>query len=680
MRRRAVLLLAMLVGIGLARQARPLLGFAVEAGETTAGDRQAREAGMELAKPLVVQVMRGDEPVESVPVRFEVVLEPKANRFGGRPARLSDTLVYTNSRGFARTRLVLGTAAGEYQVRASALNQEIVFAATGLPRRWYLVTAVEMVGGLCLFLFGLYYGSKGLRRLAGEKIRELLFGLTRRRTLGAIVGIGVTVIFQSSSATITLLVSMASAGLLNLTQSLGVILGADIGTTITVQILAFRFFDYALIVAVIGFVLMNSARRLRDIGQAVFGFGLVFYSLKVVLTAAEPLRYMPPVQAAVADMARVPLLAFLAAVLFTALFRSSAATIGVVVGLSFAGLVDLRTAVPFILGANVGTTFNAVLASWRGTTEAKRIALGHVLFKVLIVVLLLPFLPWLVRLFAFSARTVPRQIANAHTLINVMAAVLFLPLLVPFQRLLERLVPEQRNGRAGLRFLQADALAAPELAVAQTTREVQRMGDIVLDMFTQALPVFLSGDKEGRRRIIAADDEVDRLEESITAFLAKVPQEGIGPELSKRTVALFYVTDELEHIGDIISKNLMNYARRKINENLAFSDEGLADISGFHQEVKRRLEMANAALATWDRELSERLMQERQWGVDRKRELHNRHLDRLSAGLKETIDTSTIHLDIIADLERINFHCSQIGEAIAGRHSRPAVADNGTED
>lgn len=671
MRTIAPLLLVALAAACFARQTKPLLGYAVEAGETTAGDRQVREAGMELARPLVVQVMRGDEPVESVAVRFEVVLEPKANRLGGRPARLSDTLVYTSSRGFARTRLALGTAPGEYQVRASALNQEIVFEATGLRRHWYLVTIVEMVGGLCLFLFGLYYGSKGLRRLAGEKVRELLFALTRRRTLGALVGIGITVIFQSSSATITLLVSMASAGLLTLTQSLGVILGADIGTTITVQILAFRFFDYALIVAVAGFVLMNSARRLRDIGQAVFGFGLVFYSLKVVLTAAEPLRFMPPVQAAVADMARVPVLAFLVAVLFTALFRSSAATIGVVVGLSFAGLVDLRTAVPFILGANVGTTFNAVLASWQGTTEARRIAVGHVLFKVLIVLLLVPFLPWLVRLFAVSARTVPRQIANAHTLINVMAAVLFLPLLMPFRRLLERLVPERQEGAAGLRFLQADALAAPELAVAQATREVQRMGDVVLAMFTQALPVFLNGDKEGRRAIIAADDQVDKMEEGITAFLVRVPQEGIGPELSRRTVALFYVTDELEHIGDIVSKNLMNYARRKMNENLAFSDEGLADLSEFHQEVRKRLEMANAALATWDKELAERMMQERQWGVDRKRELHNRHLDRLAAGLKETLDTSTIHLDMIADLERINFHCSQIGEAIAGRHARP---------
>jgi len=677
MRASLMLLAAALAGTGLGRTGPARLGFAVEAGETIAGSGQAQEAGMGLARPLTVQVMRGSEPVEGTRVRFEVLIEPTANLYGRARAELSDSFAVTNSRGLAHARLRLGSEPGDYRVRASALGQEVVFEATGLPRRWYLVTAVEMVGGLCLFLFGLYYGSKGLRRLAGEKVRELLFALTRRRTLGALVGIGVTVVFQSSSATITLLVSMASAGLLTLTQSLGVILGADIGTTVTVQILAFRLFDYALIVAVLGFVLMNSWRRLRDVGQAVFGFGLVFYSLKVVLAAAAPLRWMPPVQSFVASMAGVPWLALLAAVVFTALFRSSAATIGVVVGLSFAGLVDLRSAIPFILGANIGTTFNAILASWRGSTEARRIAVGHVLFKVLIVLLALPFLPLLARLFAASARDVPRQIANAHTLMNVMAAVLFLPLLAPLQRLLERLVPERQDARTGPRFLQPDALAAPELAVAQATREVQRMGDIVLGMYREAMPVFLGGDKEGRRRIVAEDDRVDQLEESITGFLARVPQEGIGPELSRRTVALFYVTDELEHVGDIVSKNLMSYVRKKVNENLAFSDQGLGEIRAFHAEVQQRLEMALAALATWDMVLAGRLMADREWGVARKRDLHNRHLARFSSGLKETLDTSTIHLDLIADLERINFHCSQIGEAISGRHQpEPNPADS----
>lgn len=666
MRRRIVFALAALAAVAAAAVPGARLRLARVPGDTTGGHGQAAEAGRMPAAPLVVEVVRQGRPVAGVEVRFAVVSEPPENRYQGRPASLTDTLVVTDAKGFAATRIRLGSTSGWYLVRASALEQEVVFWEKALPRRWYLVTGVGMLGGLCLFLFGLYYGSKGLRRLAGERLREALFALTKHRALGALVGVVVTVIFQSSSATITLLVGMASAGLLTLGQSLGVILGADIGTTVTVQILAFRLFDYALVVAVLGFILMNSGRRRRDVGQAVFGFGLVFYSLKVVLEAAAPLRDIKPVTDFVTAVAGLPGLALLVAVVITALFRSSAATIGIVVGLSFAGLARLETAIPFVLGANLGTTFNAIVASWRGPAEARRIAVGHVLFKAIVVALALPFLPLLARLFAVTARDVPRQIANAHTLINVAAALLFLPVLAPLQKLLVKLVPD-RAGKLGPRYLDPTALDAPELAVAQVTREVLRMGDKVLGMYRAALGVFLSGDKEGRRRVVAADDEVDRLEESITAFLASVPQEGAGPEASRRVMALFYITDELEHVADIVSKNLMRYAGRKMDENLAFSEEGLEEIRVYHGEVGQRLETALAAVATWDAALAERLVRDREWGVDRKRELHDRHLERLGRGLKESRDTSTIHLDLISDLERVNFHCSQVGAAVA-RH------------
>ncbi len=657
---RLVPLLLLIATIGQAAT----ISFGQLDGEDVSGNRQVGEAGLGLARPLTVQVTRNGVPLVGVPVRFSVLSQPLDNYYGKTPARLADTLVLTDRLGFARTRLSLGATAGDYRIRAATAEDEVVFDIVALRRRWYLLTIVEMLGGLTLFLFGLYYGSKGLRRLAGNRVRELLFSLTANRILGALSGIGVTVIFQSSSATITLLVGMARAGLLSLGQSLGVILGADIGTTVTVQILAFRLFDYAIIVAVLGFVLMNSWRRLRNIGQAVFGFGLVFWSLKVVLTAADPLRYVPQVASVVAAVGRVPWLALLFAVLFTGLIRSSAATIGIIVGLSFAGLVDLKTAVPFILGANVGTCFNAILASWRGGIEAKRIAAGHLLFKLVTVGLVMPFLPFLVRLFSLTASAVPRQIANAHTLINVMAAVVFLPLLGGYERLLRRLVPDRASQALGPRYLDLTALEAPEVAVAQACREVLRMGDRVLELYRAALPVFLNNDKEGRRRIVAGDDEVDRLEGAITGFLARVSQEELSPALSRRTVALFYVTDELEHIADVVSKNIMAHCRKKMEEGLAFSAEGLAEIGQFHAEVEQSLTQAIAALATWDRKLAIGLVERRAWGVERRRELHDRHLGRLSQGLKETMDTSSVHLDMIADIERINFHCSQIGQAV----------------
>ncbi|MBN2537576.1 Na/Pi symporter [candidate division WOR-3 bacterium] len=648
--------------------ASPGLGFAALAEEDISGNNQAGEAGLELKRPLAVQVTDSNRPVPGVRVRFRVLSEPA----GTDSARLSDTLVTTDPLGFARSRLRLGAAPGDYRVRVTARGDELVFAATALRRRWYLVTVIELLGGLALFLFGLYYGSKGLRRLAGGRLRQLLFSLTSNRVLGALVGVVVTVVFQSSGATTVLLIGMASAGILGLGQALGVILGADIGTTITVQVLAFRLFDYALAVAVLGFILMNAHRRLRDAGQAIFGFGLVFFSLKVVLTATEPLNHVPQVTGALAGLGAHPWLGLLFALVFTALVRSSAATIGIVVGLSFSGLIDLAGAVPFILGANIGTSFAAVLASWRTGVEARRIAFGHVLFKVIIVGACLPLLPWLTQLVAATAGDLPRQVANAHTLINLAALVLFLPLLTPYRKLIERLVRPRPGESFGPRYLAGGAVESPELAVAQATREVLRMADRVQRMYHRALAVFIERDKTGRREVVATDDQVDRLETDIIGFLARISQEELNEEQSRKTAALYHVTDHLEHIADIVSKSLMAHARKRIEEGLAFSDEGIEEIRGFHAEVGKNIQAAIACITTWDQQLARRLAACKDWGNARQHELQARHLERLCQGLKPTLDTSSVHLDFIADLERVNFHCSRIGAAVAGLPARPA--------
>ncbi len=642
--------------------------------EDLSGSGQAGEAGLYLARPFAVQIISAGRPVPGVAVEFSILSQPRENQRPEDRAQLTDTLVVTDLQGIARTRLRLGKAPGEYCVMARSQGQYLILSAIALSRGWYVISAIELLGGLVLFLFGLYYGSKGLRRLAGERLRQALYSLTANRWVGALVGVVVTVIFQSSSATTVLLVGLTSAGILELSRALAVVLGADIGTTITVQVLAFRLYDYALLVAVVGFLLMNSLRRLRNLGQAIFGFGLVFYSLKLVLTAAGPLRYLPDVTAVLARLSHLPWLGFFSALLLTALIRSSAATIGMVVSLAFTGLVDVAAAIPFILGANVGSGFTALWAALRGSVEARRIAVGHLLFKVIIVGICVPFLPWLVKLVTLTARDAPRQVANAHTLINVFASLLFLPLLTPYKRLLEQLVAAGRRDKFGPRYLDSSSLEAPALAVAQATREVLRMADRVLLMFNRSLEVFLHRDKEGRREVVALDDQVDRLEESITGFLARISQEELSDQLSRKTVALFYITDELEHIADIVSKSLMAHAAKRIEQGLAFSEPGLEEIKAFHAEVGENLKTAIACIATWDMGLAQRLVACKDWGVERKRVLHNRHLERLSQGWKESIDTSSVHLDFISDLERANFHCSQIGAAVLGLTIRSSLS------
>jgi phosphate:Na+ symporter len=630
------------------------------------GDSAVGEAGKALAKKLVVEVLDAQgAPERGVPVRFRILSEPRENVLANEPARLADTILPTNPQGIAATSFRFGRAAGEYRVAVSAGESELVYSLTARPRNWLASLIFGLLGGLSFFLFGLYYGSKGLRRLAGNKLRELLFNLTRHRVLGVLAGIAVTVIFQSSSATTALLVSFATTGLLGLGQALGVILGADIGTTLTVQLLAFRIFDYALTLTVIGFILMYTWRRLKDVGQAVFGFGLVFFSLKIVADATAPLKLDPNFPRVLESLGNAPVWGTIIAVLFTFLVRSSAATVGIAVGLAVSGLLTLKASIPIILGANVGTALSAWIASWRGNAEAKRIALGHVLFKLIIVIPLLFLIGPLVGLIEHTAGSTARQVANAHTLINVFAMLIFLPFLTGFERLVRRLVPERKEeAGAQPRYLDRTLLDAPAVALGQATREVLRMGDMALEMLKTSLPVFLKNDKEARHALIAQDDRVDALEQAVSSYLTDLTREELPAALSQKAVALFYIVNELEHIGDIVSKSLMSYTKKKIDENLSFSQEGLQEISGFHAEAVETLRMALAALSTWDRNLAAETVRRKELGNQRLAELHNRHLDRLRQGLKESIDTSTIHLDFLSDLERMNFHATSIAVAV----------------
>ncbi|MDW7987555.1 MAG: Na/Pi symporter, partial [candidate division WOR-3 bacterium] len=642
---------------------KPVLGS-----EDLSGDNQVGEVSRRLKKPLIIQVVdEQGKPIAGKLIRFSVLSEPKENFYTQKLAQLSQTEVISDNNGYAETYLTFGGAPGEYCIRAVLDNKaEKIFSLTALPKRWYLIVILGFLGGLCFFLFGLYYGSKGLRRLAGPSLREIVFNLTRHRILGALVGILVTLIFQSSTATSVLLISFVSTGLIGLMQALAVILGADIGTTFTAQLLAFKLYDYALFIIIIGFLLMNSFKKIRDFGQALFGFGLVFFAIKLVFEASQPLKYFPAFIDMIISFENYPILGVIFAMIFTFLVHSSAATIGIAVGLAFSGLLSLKAAIPIILGANLGTSFSPLFASLKTSLEARRVALGHTIFKFIIVLALLPFVEPLAKIFSHTASSVPRQIANAHTLINLIACIVFLPLLNPFEKLLRNILPEylQERYKAQPLYLDPTVLDTPAMALAQAHREVLRIGDIVLEMFKKSLEVFLNNDKEGRKKLISEDDQVDNLVKNVTHYLTKLPTPDLPVELLRKNVALLYIIDDLEHIGDIISKSLMVYTKKKIDYGLVFSDEGLRDIQEFHKEVEDTLKKAIASLGSWDEKLALDVSARREFGNIRLQELHNRHLARLVAGLKESIDTSTIHLDFISDLERINYHGAKIGLSV----------------
>ncbi|PYN98924.1 MAG: hypothetical protein DMD91_13970 [Candidatus Rokuibacteriota bacterium] len=527
-----------------------------------------------------------------------------------------------------------------------------------------MMVVLALFGGMALLLYGIRLSGEGLQRATGTRLRHLLTGLSSNRLMAVVSGVVVTGLLQSSSATTIMLIGFVSAGLMTFRQTLGVILGADVGTTLTVQLIAFKVTDYALLLVGLGFTTMFVAARrvFKDVGQAVLGLGLIFLGLKVILDGFDPVRTNPLLSQVLAALASSTILTVLVAAVFSALVTSSAATIALALALAHQGLLGLQGAVAIVLGANVGTCATALMASFGASAEAKRVALAHIAFKVLGVALVLPFVGPFTALVVSTASDSARQIANAHTLFNVGMSLVFLPFASLAARTIEALVPDDQVGENPLktRYLDERSLDQPSLALGQATREALRMGDVAQAMFRDVAPVFGRDNQELLEDVERRDDQLDFLEREIKLFLARLSRETVGPDLSRREIGLLSFIGNLENIGDIIDKNLMELARKKIYQGRRFSDAGWAEILEFHGMVTKNLETAIAAFATSDRTLAQHVLDQRPVTRQRERELRESHLGRLRAGLAESLETSEIHLDILTNLKRISSHVSAL--------------------
>ncbi len=521
-----------------------------------------------------------------------------------------------------------------------------------------------LFGGMALVLYGMQLTGEGLQRAAGGRLRQVLTHLTANRVSAALTGAGVTALIQSSTATTVMLIGFVQAGLLSLHQAMGIILGADVGTTLTVQLIAFHVYDYAPLLVGAGFFTLFFAKRrlFKDLGQALLGFGLIFLGLKLLIDGMQPLQGSPVVAQVLLAFAESPLLGVAAAAVFAAVVASSAATIGLAIALASHGLLPLAGAVPLVLGANIGTCATALAASLGSTTEAKRVAVAHIGFKLLGAAVVLPFLGPFVALAGSSAAELPRQIANAHTFFNVGISLLFLP----FQRLAARLIvaavpdrPEE-EARFRTRYLDERFSDQPSLALGQAQREALRMADIVQGMFRDAAAVFRTGSQELLEDVERRDDQVDYLEREIKLYLTRLARHTMSEDLSRREIALLGFIGNMENIGDIIDKNLMELARKKLYQGRRFSEAGEAELIDFHAQVSKNLERAIVAFATGDRSLALEVLEQRATVRQRERELRQSHLDRLRAGLAESMETSEIHLDVLTNLKRINSHVTAV--------------------
>jgi phosphate:Na+ symporter len=526
------------------------------------------------------------------------------------------------------------------------------------------MTLLALFGGLALLLYGMQLIGEGLQRAAGGHLRHLLTSMTRTRLAAVASGALVTSIIQSSSATTLMLIGFVSAGLVTFRQSLGVILGADIGTTFTVQLLAFKVQELSLLLVGVGFAMTFFARRglLKSLGQVILGFGFIFLGMKVMNDGLAPLAENELTRQVLVALAGNQFLALLVGAVLSAGMASSAATIGLMLSLGHQGLLPLAAAIPVVLGANIGTCATALAASLRSSSDARRVAVAHIAFKVLGVALVFPIVAPLTVLVAQTAGDVARQIANAHTFFNVAISALFLPFAPWAARVITALVPEEERGDNPYRtrYLDDRFLDQPALAIGQATREALRMGDVAQNMLRDAMVVLRTDNQELLEDVERRDDQLDYLDREIKLFIARLGRETMSAGMAQKEIALISFIGNLENIGDIIDKNLMELARKKLYQGRRFSEAGEAELIEFHSLVSKNLERAIAGFAANDRSLAQEVLDMRPMVRQRERELRDSHLARLRRGLAESLETSEIHLDVLTNLKRISSHITAL--------------------
>lgn len=530
---------------------------------------------------------------------------------------------------------------------------------------------VGLLGGMGLLLFGISIMSEGLQKIAGAKLRHILSSLTHNKFLAVIIGALVTILFQSSTATTVTLVGLTSASIITLRQALGVILGADIGTTVTAQLIALKVTEIALPIVGIGAIIIFFGKRdkYRKYGQVLMGFGLIFLGLKVMSDVMYPLRSDPFFPQAMAMLGKLPILAIGISAIFTFLICSSAAAIGIIMVMAMQHLIDLHSAIFLLLGANIGTSFTALISSLGSTREAQRVATAHFLFKISGVLIILPFIAPIENLLIKITSSPSYQVANMHTFFNIAIAIIFLPFISHFALLLEKILPDKKSeDDFKPRYLDIKLLKTPSIALGLATKEVIHMWDYIFEMTVNIARIFEKNDLLLLQKVNQKEDKVDVLYKECSDYLTSILREPLSRQEFNKCIGLINIVNDLEHIGDIIEKNVTYLAQCKIDGGCNFSEEGWDELSIMHKRVCDLMQMANTALVTNNKELARKVIKFQPETEKMERHLRVLHIHRLKIGTQESERTSSMHLDLINAFLQLSVHIRNIAMEIADEH------------
>jgi len=523
---------------------------------------------------------------------------------------------------------------------------------------------LDLMGGVALLLWGLHMVHSGVLRAFGPDLRLLLAKGLHNRFSAFAAGVGLTALLQSSTATALITSSFAAGGLIALVPALAIMLGANVGTTLIVQVLSFNVTAVAPVLFVLGLVAFRAGprSRIKDLGRVSIGLGLMLLALHILLDTLAPAENAPGVRVVMAAITADPVLCVVIAAAITWAVHSSVASVLLIMSLAYAHFITPAAALALVVGANIGSAINPLIeGARRDNPTSYRLPLGNFVNRLLGALLVLPLLrPIAAELLAWQP-DLAKATAEFHILFNVATAALFIGLLDGQARLLSRLLPDRvpETDPARPRYLDESALETPSLALADAARETLRMGDLVETMLRNVMTAMMTNDRALVDQVSRMDNAVDGLDEAIKLYVTKLTRGSLDEREGKRAMEIVSFAINLEHIGDIIDKNLSELATKKLKRRFAFSPEGAEELSAFHKRIMDSLRAAFGVFMSGDVHHARRLLAEKAALRNAELAATERHLERLREGRPETLETTSLHLDVLRDLRRIHSHiCS----------------------
>lgn len=545
-----------------------------------------------------------------------------------------------------------------------------------------------LLGGLALFLYGIEQMTGALKTAAGSKIKNLLARMTSNRIKGAITGAFATAVVQSSSVTTVLVVGFISGGLLSLAQAISVIVGANVGSTFTVQIIAFNISQYSLLLIAFGFALKFFSKndKFKYLGIMLMGFGLIFLGMQFMSDATRPLRDYEPFVYSMSHM-KNPLIGILIAAVFTAIIQSSAATIGIVITLATQGFINLEAGISLVLGANIGTCVTAILASIGSPRESKQAALSHVIINIIGVMIWLPFIyqlddfvryispayPELTGLNRIAAEA-PRQIANAHTIFNLFNTIILLPFISPLGKFIAWILPVKpavAEERIKPKYLDDVSLSTPSIALELVRMELSRQSRRALVMIKEITDAVLYADRDKLKKIKKMDDEVDLLHEYIISYLSKLSKQELTEDESKLLQSYIIASNYIEYIGDVIETNLITIGKERVEAELQFSKKSEPYLKKFFDKVIWCAEESFNALLEGNKKRADIVVEMKKEITDLAQATQTHLEERLNKETNVSLTEYRLLSEIVENMKRIYYLSKRIAkDVIESNHNQ----------